>query len=143
MHFIALLAEPNGAQNVFLSRRNGRAMNFANDSMHTSLCLQFDPQQIATATVYLAGRFAKVQPVGDLDWLEALGQPNVEALASISLQIFQLIAERKGPEESMFTKINRDLLALKEENNAKRLRPEGTISAPIVDLTDAKKPRLA
>jgi hypothetical protein len=129
----------------FRAPQNGRAMNFANDSMHTSLCLQFDPQQIATATVYLAGRFSKVQPVGDVDWLEALGQPDVEALASISLQIFQLIAERKGPEESMFTKINRDLAALKNENNVKRARPEGgtTMSAPVVDLTDAKKPRLA
>jgi carboxylesterase type B len=138
-----LLADPNGAQNVFLSRRNGSAMNFANDSMHTSLCLQFDPQQIATATVYLAAQFVKVQPVGDVDWLESLGQPDVETLASISLQICQLIAERKGAEESMFTKINRDLAALKNEKNAKRLRPEGTASAPVVDLTDAKKPRLA
>ncbi|EEC43276.1 predicted protein, partial [Phaeodactylum tricornutum CCAP 1055/1] len=44
------------------------AMNFANDSMQTSLCLQFEPQKIATATVYLAGQFSKVRPIDGKDW---------------------------------------------------------------------------
>ena len=30
------------------------ALNFLNDSMRTSLCLQYDPQKIASAAIYLA-----------------------------------------------------------------------------------------
>lgn len=109
-------------------------MNFANDSMHTSLCLQFEPQQIATATVYLAAQFAKARPVIGVVWLDALGQPDVETLASIVLQIVELVAERKGAEDSTFVKIRRDLETLKNEKRA--LKPPPDSGEP-----DAKRPR--
>jgi len=105
-------------------------MNFANDSMHTSLCLQFDPQQIATATVYLAFQFAKVRPIDNrIDWLDLLDQPDVESLASISLQIIELIADRKGSDEATIVKLKRDLDSLQNEKqvaapDAKRARTE-------------------
>lgn len=57
------------------------AMNFANDSMHTSLCLQFPASTIATACVYLGAQFAKVRPTGGKSWVEVLGYPDVESLA--------------------------------------------------------------
>lgn len=115
-----------------------RAMNFANDSMHTSLCLQFEPLQIATSTVYLAAQFAKIQPVnGNTNWLDALGQPDVETLASISVQIVELIAERKGAEESTFAKVRRDLETLKNNKNANRL---STSTGPDGE-PDGKRPR--
>lgn len=57
------------------------SMNFANDSMHTSLCLQFDAQQIATTCVYLGAQFAKVVPTGNQTWLEILEWNDVEILA--------------------------------------------------------------
>lgn len=100
-----------------------RAMNFANDSMHTSLCLQFDPQQIATATVFLAAQFAKVRPVNNAEWVDLLDQPDVEALASISLQVIELIAERKGSDEATFAKLRRDLESLKKEKSYRACRP--------------------
>jgi hypothetical protein len=46
------------------------AMNFAYDSLHTSLCLQFEPHKIATACVYLAGHFAKVSYIAYLMHLQ-------------------------------------------------------------------------
>jgi hypothetical protein len=57
------------------------SMNFANDSMHTSLCLQFSASTIATACVYLGAQFAKVRPSGGKSWVEVLGHPDVESLA--------------------------------------------------------------
>ena len=110
-------------------------MNFANDSMHTSLCLQFDSQQIATSTVYLAAQFAKVRPVAGVDWLDALGHPDVETLSSISLQIIELIIERKGEEEATFVKIRRDLETLKNEKNAAHRAPAAGAEP------DSKRPR--
>jgi hypothetical protein len=110
-------------------------MNFANDSMHTSLCLQFDPQQVATACVYLALQFAEVQPVNNADYLEILGQPDVDALSSISFQIIELIAERKGAEQTMLTNIRTHMEALQ---NVKRPIGHGTAQEQ-----DAKKPRLS
>ena len=109
-------------------------MNFANDSMHTSLCLQFNPQQIATATVYLAFQLAKVRPVSNgTDWLDLLDQPDVESLASICLQILELIAERKGSDEATFTKLRKDLELLKNEKQKR--------ATDIAGPSDAKRVR--
>jgi hypothetical protein len=107
-------------------------MNFANDSMHTTLCLQFDPQQVATACVFLAAQFASVQPNNGVDWLDALGQPDVETLVSIAYQILELIAERKGAEESIFAKVRKDLETLQAM--------DGTADAS--KEADSKRPRL-
>jgi cyclin T len=101
------------------------SMSFANDSMHTSLCLQFTPQLIATACVFLACQFAKVEPVspssGGLgDWRKILGDPDIESLASISIQIMDLVAERKASDTDTFRKIRAQLELLKsrEETGA-------------------------
>ena len=111
-------------------------MNFANDSMHTSLCLQFAPQQIATAAVYMAGQFAKVRPVGGQGWLDVLDNPDVECLASIVSQIVELITERKGSDEEAYAKLLRDLESLKvEKRSAEQGASEG--AAP----PDAKRQR--
>lgn len=126
-------------------------MNFANDSMHTSLCLQFDPKQIATACIFLGCHFAKIQPIpkqkqimksknnnsnntttssntdNDVitvtvnDWLEILKYPNINALSSISLQILELIAERKGCDvtllETIRTLIEQFVIVSNNNNN--------------------------
>jgi hypothetical protein len=113
-----------------------RAMNFANDSMHTSLCLQFDPQQVATSCVYLALQFAEVQPVNQTDYIEVLGQPDVEILASISYQIIELIAERKGAEQTILNKIRTHMEALQ---NVKQ-RSTGHDNSQELDT---KRPRLS
>ena len=109
-------------------------MNFANDSMHTSLCLQFDPQQVATACVYLALQFAEVQPVNNTDYFEILGQPDVDTLTSISYQIIELIAERKGAEQTILSKIRTHMEALQHMNRS-------TVQDTSQEH-DAKRPRL-
>ena len=48
------------------------SMNFANDSMHTSLCLQFPPKIIAYACIYLGGQFCKLRPADKKQWLDIL-----------------------------------------------------------------------
>mmetsp|Transcript_37191 Transcript_37191/g.107397 ORF Transcript_37191/g.107397 Transcript_37191/m.107397 type:complete len:338 (-) Transcript_37191:52-1065(-) len=88
------------------------SMSFANDSMHTSLCLQFSPQQIATACVYLAAQFAKVVPTNG-EWRKVLGDPEIEALASICIQIMDLIADRKASDTDTCNKIKGQLELLK------------------------------
>ena len=47
-------------------------MNYANDSLHTTLCLQFPAKTVASACTYLACRMCKVRPVGGRDWPEVL-----------------------------------------------------------------------
>jgi hypothetical protein len=102
--------------------------------MHTGLCLQFDPQEVATACVYLALQYAEVQPVNNADYIEMLGQPDVENLTSISYQIIELIAERKGAEQSMLTKIRTHMEALQ---NTKR-----SIEQVTSQEQATKKPRV-
>jgi hypothetical protein len=114
-------------------------MNFANDSMHTSLCLQFEPQHIATACVYLAAQFAEVQPVNGMDYVDILGKPNVEVLASISYQIIELIAERKGAETTMLVKIRTEIETLQNHWETQRKHSSTT----SLEEQDAKRPRLS
>jgi hypothetical protein len=99
------------------------SMSFANDSMHTSLCLQFPPQLIATACVYLAGQFAKIEPAIPCSsqsegWFKVLGNPDVDSLASICIQIMDLIADRQASDSDAFKKIRAQLELLKSREDA-------------------------
>eukprot|EP00934_Nitzschia_sp_Nitz4_P007205 Nitzschia sp. Nitz4//scaffold48_size128905//34377//35363//NITZ4_003588-RA/size128905-processed-gene-0.75-mRNA-1//1//CDS//3329552946//7195//frame0 len=91
-------------------------MSCANDSMHTSLCLQFSPELIATACVYLAAQFSNVEPVAD-GWKKILGDPDIESLASICTQILSLISERKSGDKDTFKKIQSQLDLLKSRED--------------------------
>jgi len=108
------------------------AMNFTNDSMHTSLCLQFPAKTIAAACVYLAGQFAKVRPVGGKEWLGVLDCHDVEAIASICLQIMEMVEEKKGSHSEAFKGIRVELEKIRQENTGGDAIPE----------RDAKRPRV-
>ena len=101
------------------------SMNFANDSVHTSLCLQFSPHMIATACVYLAGHFAKVRPTNNKSWLEILGCPDTDAdaLSSICIQIIELIVDRRGSDNKAFQNIRADLEKMKDFAGSGSPRP--------------------
>lgn len=86
------------------------AMNFANDSMHTSLCLQYTAREIAMTCVYLSGKYSGIRPLGNRPWIELLDGINVDDLTSISIQILELVQPRKGMESEMALKmIRKDL----------------------------------
>ena len=44
-----------------------QSWNFTNDSMFTSLCLQWEPQIIAICMIYLAGKIQKVTTPKNID----------------------------------------------------------------------------
>jgi hypothetical protein len=56
-----------------------------------------------------------MRPTNNGDWLVILGNPDVETLVSICLQILELISERKGTDEAIFAKLRQDLEALKDK----------------------------
>jgi hypothetical protein len=66
-----------------------------NDSFQTFLCLQFSPDEIATACLYLACQFSGVEPIDGLDWRNMLGDPYIESFVSICVQILGLMSEKK------------------------------------------------
>lgn len=124
--------------NTMLNSLVQYSMNFANDSMQTSLCLQFVPQKIAIACVYLAAQFCKIRPTDNqTSWLDLLGHPDVESLASIGVQIMELVSDRKGADTVLFDRVRKDLEALKDEKVAS---PAASSSPPL--QPDAKRPRL-
>jgi hypothetical protein len=108
------------------------AMNFAYDSLHTSMCLQFKPHKIATACVYLAGHFAKVRPINKQTWLDVLDPFAIESLASISVQVVELTSTgRKGANEATFEAIRQDLDALNKNGvsvNSEKPKAEGPVA---------------
>lgn len=116
-----------------------KAINFANDSMHTSLCLQFRPESVAHACVYLSGQFVKVRPTEGRPWLDILDIDMVD-LTSISLQIMDLIADRKGLDKEGFESIEGDLKKMKsllEHPTQQNRQP-----LPHMNGRDAKRQRL-
>ena len=106
---------PSQAQMQLSNKVVQIAMNLANDSLQTSLCLQAGPDKIATACLFLAFQFAATQPTQDKSWLEILGYPDVELLMTISIQIIDLIAERKGIDEAILSKVRSLLDKMKDE----------------------------
>jgi hypothetical protein len=82
------------------------SVNFANDSLSTSLCLQFGPQQIATACLFMACCFADIEPSGGPDeWMEVLDHPDLEALVSICDQILDTLDKKRGNDVNKTNKI--------------------------------------
>ena len=92
-----------------------------NDSYQTSLCLQFSPDQIATAAIYLACQFAGIKPVDGVSWREVLGDPDLESFVSICIQILDLMGERKASDTEQCTKIKAALELMKAQSE----RPQG------------------
>jgi len=103
------------------------AMNFANDSMHTTLCLQYTAKEIAMTCVYLSGKYSGIRPrIGG--WIELLDGITVEDLTTISIQILELMQPRKGMDSEMaFKMIRKDLDEMSAKtsempSNAKRMK---------------------
>jgi hypothetical protein len=122
------------------------SMSFANDSMHTCLCLQFSPQLIATSCIYLAGQFAKVEPAIPCQtpsegWSKILGQPDTDSLASICIQIMELIADRKSSETDSFKKIRAQLELLKSREESSDNAKQRTPPPPPAGEPSAKRPK--
>eukprot|EP01120_Amphizonella_sp_Union-15-10_P010508 TRINITY_DN4212_c0_g1_i1.p1 TRINITY_DN4212_c0_g1~~TRINITY_DN4212_c0_g1_i1.p1 ORF type:complete len:342 (+),score=69.57 TRINITY_DN4212_c0_g1_i1:92-1117(+) len=68
------------------------AWNFINDSLRTVLCLQFKPQLIALAAIYLSSKFLKKELTVEQDgkgWWDVL-DANIPDLEDISNQILDL-----------------------------------------------------
>lgn len=68
------------------------AWNFVNDSLRTTLCLQFKPQLIACAAIYLASKYLSYEiPVDKKPWWEVFDPTTKkETLEEISNQILDL-----------------------------------------------------
>lgn len=101
------------------------AMNFANDSMHTSLCLQFPAKRIAQACVYMSAQYCKMRPSQKdrQSWLELLDNIEMNNLASICLQIMELIAGKKGCDLPIFKTIRSDLQKMKSQFSSSSSAP--------------------
>jgi cyclin T len=112
-------------------------MKFANDSMHTSLCLQFHPKTIAMTCVYMSCRICDMKPTEGRTWLDIL-DIDTDSLASIALQIMELIASKRGCNLEIFVTIRSDLEKLRLDKRNPRKPGENEDSS---GGRDAKKPR--
>jgi len=72
------------------------AVKLVNDSMRTNLCLQYQPQQIASAVIFLASMYLKVDiPDKDmLRWMEKL-KLEMGELADLCEQVMQVYPQRQ------------------------------------------------
>jgi hypothetical protein len=114
-------------------------MSCANNPMHTSLCLQ-----IVTTCVYLACHFSKVEAING-DWKKILGDPDVDSLASICIQICKfLVANRKASDTDTFKKIKAqlELLKLREGGAVSKSPPLLPPPHASADQPNAKQPRV-
>lgn len=85
------------------------SMNFVNDSLQTSLCIQYPSENIAMACVFLGGQFAKAHA----DWPTVLDIQDVESFASICVQLLELVSEKKGGDKSSFKTMRLELERLR------------------------------
>lgn len=112
------------------------AMNFANDSFQTSLCIQYPSKDIAQACVFLAGQFAKAKA----DWAPVLGIGNVEGFASICVQLIELVTEKKGGDRKAFQNMRIAVERLRRANNTvSKKSPPRSPPPPPPDAKRAKR----
>lgn len=100
------------------------AMNFANDSFQTSLCIQYPAELIARACVFLGGQFAKT----DADWPAVLEISDIESFASICVQLLELVSEKKGGDKAAFRAMRAELERLRNANAKSKALPSGAPS---------------
>ena len=109
------------------------AMNFANDSFQTSLCIQYPAENIAKSCVFLGGQFAKTEA----DWPAVLEIADVESFASICVQLLELVSEKKLCDKAAFRAMRAELEKLRNANaKAKHPPPQ-----PAGDGPSPKRPR--
>ncbi len=63
-------------------------MNFANDSMHTTLCLQYPPKIIAHTCVYMSGQYCKIRPTEGKTWFDVLDVEMEDLACKYSLKMY-------------------------------------------------------
>jgi len=112
------------------------SMNFANDSMHTSLCLQFTAREVGLTCVYLGGKYSNIRPINNKMWIELFDGISIEYMTSIALQILELVQPKKGVDpkdsEMAFKMIRKDLEEMSRLEKQKK--EQGSSSEP-----DAKR----
>lgn len=97
------------------------AMNFANDSFQTSLCIQYPAENIAKSCVFLGGQFSKTEA----DWPTVLEIGDMESFASICVQLLELVTDKKGMDQAAFRAMRAELEKLRNANvNSKNLPPK-------------------
>lgn len=102
------------------------AMDFASDSLQTNLCLKYSAKKIALTCIYMSAQYCKVKPTEGRKWLEILDSEGafvMDELASIAVQIMELIADKKGCDLAMFESIRADLMKMKKDVSRERGPP--------------------
>jgi hypothetical protein len=109
------------------------AINFANDSFQTSLCIQYPAENIAKSCVFLGGQFAKTEA----DWPTVLEISDVESFASICVQLLELVSDKKGMDLAAFRAMRAELEKLRFANKKSTDAPPGS-----ADSTSSKRARI-
>eukprot|EP00012_Vannella_robusta_P007730 CAMPEP_0206196650 /NCGR_PEP_ID=MMETSP0166-20121206/8579_1 /ASSEMBLY_ACC=CAM_ASM_000260 /TAXON_ID=95228 /ORGANISM="Vannella robusta, Strain DIVA3 518/3/11/1/6" /LENGTH=188 /DNA_ID=CAMNT_0053614175 /DNA_START=219 /DNA_END=785 /DNA_ORIENTATION=- len=82
--------------------------NFINDSLRTTLCIQYDPKEIASTSIYLAIKYLKTPCTvkgGDITDVLAC---SMETIEKISHQILDLYDQTAKPNQSEKTEKNKE-----------------------------------
>ena len=115
---------------------------YAKDSLYTSLCLQFSPEVIATACVYLACLTAKVEPVKGTSWQKLLGDNiDMESLASICLQIMDVKSATDEKSKIIRTQLEKHIKNGDDVAGRKSPRPPPGGASPRPRPLGAASPR--
>jgi len=94
-----MLAKVKQLQHEHQKRLAQFSWNFINDSLRTTLCIQYDPKDIASTSIYLASKYLQSScSVKGGDWLDVLDCP-METIERISNQILDLYDQTTKQEE--------------------------------------------
>ncbi|CAK8677038.1 unnamed protein product [Clavelina lepadiformis] len=89
------------------------AWTFINDSLCTSLCLQWEPQIVAVAVMYLAGRLCKFEPQDwaynrGRWWEQFIDDISMDLLEDICHQVLDQYSQQKGNKGTVSSKVKRE-----------------------------------
>jgi len=109
-----------------------KAWNFLNDSMRTTLCCEFRPQQIATASIFLAARSVGMKlPAAPKPWWEVIDADaeGMQRIATIMMALY-----RGPPAEYVF---------IPRKKRAAPLPPATPAEPPATPVVETPAPALS
>ena len=83
-----------------------QSWNFTNDSLQTTLCLQWEPEIIAISMIFLSAKLAKVDVLAASTkwWEKFIPDLSMELIESVCHSVLDIYQSSKKPKQKLFSK---------------------------------------
>jgi len=96
-----------------------QSWNFTNDSLQTTLCLQWEPEIVAISMIFLSAKLAKVDVLAASTkwWEKFIPDLSMELIESVCHSVLDIYQSSKKPKQKLFNKRKGLNISKKNQSN--------------------------